>query len=83
VILNHDPEFTALQEFVAARINESEALPTLIAAARKIRIMAVEYQDECAPDYAGGYADAAEDALRAISGVWRYHPDYEGWADDE
>lgn len=83
VIINQDPDFTALQQFVADRIKESESLPTLITAARQIRTMAVDYQDEYAPDYAGGYADAAEDALRAISGVWRYHPDYQGWADDE
>lgn len=80
MIINTDPDFQALAAFVKARINESTSLPTLISAAQAIHQMAVDYQDECAPDYAGGYADAAEDALRAISGVWRYHADYQGWA---
>lgn len=80
MISNRDPDFQALAAFVAARVEASTSLPTLVAAAKAIHQMAVDYQDEYAPDYAGGYADAAEDALRAISGVWRYHPDYQGWA---
>lgn len=79
-----DPEFTALAEFVKDRIDNSKSLPTLITAAKVIYDMAVlNYQRGIAVDYAGGYADAAEDALRAISGVWRYHRDYRGWGDTE
>lgn len=81
--MNIDPDFRALVDFVQSRIDESEALPTLLLAAQQILSMAIDYQDAMVPDYAGGYADGAEDALRAISGIWRYHPDYEGWADDE
>lgn len=82
--MKEDPEFKALAEFVQGRIDNSNSLPTLILAAIHIHQMAVHnYQYGVAPDYAGGYADAAEDALRAISGVWRHHPDYGGWADDK
>lgn len=84
MIRNSDPEFLALTEFVQGRIDNTKSLPTLVTAAKQIIQMAVEnYAHGYAPDYAGGYADAAEDALRAISGVWRHHPDYQGWGDDE
>lgn len=82
-MMNDDPDFAACANFVQARLDESQSLPTLLLAAEQILRMALDYQDYYAPDYSGGYADGAEDALRAISGVWRYHPDYEGWADDE
>jgi len=81
--VNTDPAFQACAKFVQERLRQNETLPTLAVAAQSILQMALDYQDEMAPDYAGGYADAAEDALRAISGIWRYHYDYQGWAADE
>ena len=83
-MIKDDPDFQALADFVKERIQTSSGLPTMMNAAQQIHRMAVSnYPDGYAPDYAGGYADAAEDALRAISGIWRHHPDYGGWADDE
>jgi hypothetical protein len=80
--VNNDPSFQRCAEFVQERLAQSGTLPTVISAAERIVQMALDYQDEMAPDYAGGYADAAEDALYAISGIWRYHYDYQGWASD-
>lgn len=81
--MNSDPDFQALAGFVAARISDRAISPPVTAAAQAILTMAVNSQDADAADYAGGYADAAEDALRAISGVWRYHPEYGQWAHDD
>lgn len=80
-----DPTFHLLAQFVQERIREGRSLPTLSLAAQQIHQLATDHWRDAGyvPDYAGGYADGAEDALRAISGVWRYHPDYGGWADDE
>lgn len=78
-----DSDYDRLKKFIQDRIDESRALPGLEIAARQILAMAILSEDADYPDYAVGYADAAEDALNAISGVWRYHPDYEGWAEDE
>lgn len=80
--MNPNGSFQACVEFIKLRILEGQSLPTLVKAARQIMYMAIDSQDNFEADYAGGYADASEDALYAISGVWRYHPDYEGWADD-
>lgn len=76
-------EIQSCAEFVQDRIDEMQGLPTLLLAAKQILTMAMQAQYAEYPDYEGGYADGTEDALRAISGVWRNHPDYEGWADDE
>jgi hypothetical protein len=78
-----EDEWEALCDFVRKRIEEARSLPTLVLAARQI-LTAAEYWDvrDCG-EYQRGYADAMEDALRMISGVWRYHADYEGWADDD
>ena len=81
--MNNDPDFQALVAFVEERLAANSSMPGIHDAASVILRMARDYQDEMAPDYAGGYADSAEDSLRAISGIWRYHPDYRGWAETE
>lgn len=79
-----DPYLKACIDFVQDRIDESSSLPTLLLAAQQILNMVLLYDDDAMfSKYTAGYMDAADDALFAISGVWRYHPDYEGWADDE
>lgn len=83
--MNPDREWDALRAFVRCRIAQGATIPTVACTAAKI-LAAAESWDATADDddaYHLGYADAMEDALRLISGMWRYHEDYEGWADDE
>lgn len=79
----NDPSYHRLKAFVQARIDEAKSLPTLTLAARQILYKAALQEDTTDRGYPCGYADGTYDCLCAISGVWKYHPDYEGWADDD
>lgn len=81
--MNDDEDFQDLVSFVSSRIKDRAVAPPVIEAAQNILAMAERHQDECWANYYGGYADCAEDALRAIAGIWRYHPSYnKTWAHD-
>lgn len=72
-------DYESLRAFVQARIDEARSLPTLELAAKQILDHVVSQQ------FQGDHASwgAALPCLFAISGVWRHHPDYEGWAEDQ
>ena len=69
-------EYEEAKKFVQERIDESKSLPTLELAARQILQHATELEQRLS--WWGAYL-----CLFAITGVWRHHPDYQGWADDE
>lgn len=80
----------ALCDFVRDRVDEGKEFngapihPMALYTAVEQVLNTAEYWDVSdLAEYQRGYSDAFEDALRMVSGIWKYHRDYEGWAEDD